>query len=171
MILFQWFTIISSRSGRNDLESQRDAEMNILIQDNKVYYGHYQGDISSIDMASGNIIWSSPFSFINNIFIHKNSIYGATTDNYLVSLDRASGFLNWKKNFQKSITEPFIINNIIMTFTTDGILNAYDRDTGDKIYEKDYGFDLHTKTQFITEKNKIYFQTIDGDTVCIQVIL
>ena len=167
----KWFTIISSRSGRNDLESQRDAEMNILIQDNKIYYGHYQGDISSIDMASGNIIWSSPFSFINNIFIYKNSIYGATTDNFLVSIDQASGFLNWKKNFKKTITEPFMINNIIMTFTTDGILNAYERDTGDKIYEKDYGLDLHVRTQFIIEKNKIYFQTIDGDTVCIQVIL
>ena len=96
----KWFTIISSRSGRNDLESQRDAEMNILIQDNKIYYGHYQGDISSIDMASGNIIWSSPFSFINNIFIYKNSIYGTTTDNFLVSIDQASGFLNWKKNLK-----------------------------------------------------------------------
>ena len=63
-----------------------------------------------------------------------------------------------------------MINNIIMTFTTDGILNAYERDTGDKIYEKDYGLDLHVRTQFIIEKNKIYFQTIDGDTVCIQVI-
>ena len=28
----KWLTIISSRSGRNDLESQRDAEMNILVR-------------------------------------------------------------------------------------------------------------------------------------------
>ena len=88
----EWFTIISSRSGRNDLESQRDAEMDIVINNNKIYYGHYQGNISSLDLLSGNIIWSSPFSFINNIKISDNSIYGSTTNDLLVSLDEASDF-------------------------------------------------------------------------------
>ena len=47
----KWLTVISSRSGRNDLESQRDAEMNILLSDNKLFYGHYQGDIASLDLS------------------------------------------------------------------------------------------------------------------------
>ena len=94
----EWFTLITSRSGRNDLESQRDAEMDILIEDERLYYGHYQGDVTSLDLRTGDIIWSSPFSLTNNLSIKNNSIFGSTTDNMLVSLDQASGFLNWKVN-------------------------------------------------------------------------
>ena len=165
----EWFTIISSRSGRNDLESQRDAEMDIVINNNKIYYGHYQGNISSLDLLSGNIIWSSPFSFINNIKISDNSIYGSTTNDLLVSLDEASGFLNWKIKITKSITEPFIIDDYVMTFTTDGILLGYDKGSGQIVYRKDYGFDLHPQTKFILEKNNLYFQTIDGDSINLKI--
>ena len=165
----EWFTIISSRSGRNDLESQRDAEMDIVINNNKIYYGHYQGNISSLDLLSGNIIWSSPFSFINNIKISDNSIYGSTTNDLLVSLDEASGFLNWKIKITKSITEPFIIDDYVMTFTTDGILLGYDKGSGQIVYRKDYGFDLHPQTKIKIEKNNLYFQTIDGDSINLKI--
>ena len=165
----EWFSIISSRSGRNDLESQRDAEMDIVINNNKIYYGHYQGNIASLDLLSGNIIWSSPFSFINNIKISDNSIYGSTTNDLLVSLDEASGFLNWKIKITKSITEPFIIDDYVMIFTTDGILLGYDKRNGQIVYKKDYGFDLHPQTKFILENNNLYFQTIDGDSISLKI--
>ena len=97
----KWLTVVSSRSGRNDLESQRDAEMNILISDNMLFYGHYQGDLASLDLNTGDIIWSSPLSFINNLSIYGSSILGSTTNNVLVSLDKASGFINWKNELIK----------------------------------------------------------------------
>ena len=40
----EWFSIISSRSGRNDLESQRDAEMNILLTNNGLDITNVWGD-------------------------------------------------------------------------------------------------------------------------------
>ena len=143
--------------------------MNIIVEKNIIYYGHYQGNLTSLDIFTGDIIWSSPFSFINNIIINNNSIFGSTSNNLLVSLDQASGFLNWKSPVNRNITEPFIIDDIIMTFSTDGVLFGYDKENGIKVYEKDFGFDLHPQTQYIVEKNTIYFQTIDGDTISIKI--
>ena len=167
----KWFTIISSRSGRNDLESQRDAEMNILVSNDRLFYGHYQGEIAALDLSSGDIVWSSPLSFINNILIHSSSILGSTTSNVLVSLDEASGFINWKSEVNKDITEPFIIDKIVMIFSTDGTLFGYDMESGEKVYEEEYGYDIHQKTEFIVEKNNIYFQSNDGDTIHLRVSL
>ena len=167
----KWFTIISSRSGRNDLESQRDAEMNILVSNDRLFYGHYQGEIAALDLSSGDIVWSSPLSFINNISIHSSSILGSTTSNVLVSLDEASGFINWKSKVNKDITEPFIIDKIVMIFSTDGTLFGYDMESGEKVYEEEYGYDIHPKTEFIVEKNNIYFQSNDGDTIHLRVSL
>ena len=165
----KWLTVISSRSGRNDLESQRDAEMNIFLSDDKIFYGHYQGDIASLDLSTGDIVWSSPLSFINNISMYGNSILGSTTSNVLVSLDKASGFMNWKSEINKDITEPFIIDKIAMIFSTDGTLFGYDIESGEKVYQEEFGYDIHPKTQFIIEKNNIYFQTSDGDTIHLRV--
>ena len=167
----KWFTIISSRSGRNDLESQRDAEMNILVSNDRLFYGHFQGEIAALDLSSGDIVWSSPLSFINNISIHSSSILGSTTSNVLVSLDKASGFINWKSEVNKDITEPFIIDKIVMIFSTDGTLFGYDIESGEKVYEEEYGYDIHPKTEFIVEKNNIYFQSNDGDTIHLRVSL
>ncbi len=165
----KWLTVISSRSGRNDLESKRDAEMSILLSDNKLFYGHYQGDIASLDLSSGDIIWSSPLSFINNISIYGSSILGSTTSNVLVSLDKASGFMNWKSEISKDITQPIIIDKIVMIFSTDGTLFGYDIESGEKVYEEEFGYDIHPKTEFIIENNNIYFQSSDGDMIHLRV--
>ncbi len=166
-----WFTIISSRSGRNDLESQRDAEMNIVTDNERLYYGHFQGELNSLDISSGEVIWSSPFSFINDIYIEDNAIYGSTTDNMLVSIDRASGFLNWKsQKSDEQLTEPFVISDVVMAFTTEGTLVGFTRE-GTHIYEKKFDLDLHPQTKFIVKKNKIYFQTRDGDIVHILITI
>ena len=167
----KWLTVISSRSGRNDLESQRDAEMNILVNNDRLFYGHYQGEIASLDLSTGDIVWSSPLSFINNISVDGPSILGSTTSNILVSLDKASGFVNWKSEVDKDITEPFIIDKVVMIFSTDGTLLGYDIESGEKVYEKEYGYYIHQKTEFIIDKNNIYFQSSDGDTIHLRVNL
>ena len=160
-----WFTIISSRSGRNDLESQRDAEMEIVINNGKLFYGHFQGELNALDINTGNIVWTSPFSFTNNIVINNNSIYGSTSDNMVVSIDKASGFVNWKsKKSNEQLTRPFIVSDLVMAFTTKGTLVAFNKD-GYLVYEKAFDLDIHSQTQFIQDGNKLYFQTIDGDIV------
>ena len=166
-----WFTISSSRSGRNDLESQRDAEMDIRVEGDKLYYGHFQGNLTSLDKNSGKIIWSSPFSIASNISLTSNSIIGSTTNNTLISLDKTSGFLNWKQEHADTITEPFIIDNIAMVVTTSGLLVGHDLENGTRIFEKDIGFDINHKTQFITNKNKVYFQSENGKIVCLQITI
>ena len=93
--------------------------MEIIIDNDKLYYGHFQGELNALDISTGNIVWTSPFSFINNITINNNAIYGTTSDNMIVSIDQASGFLNWKsKTSSEQLTQPFIVSNVIMAFTT-----------------------------------------------------
>ena len=168
----KWFTIISSRSGRNDLESQRDAEMDPIVNGRILFYGHYQGELNALDLSTGNIIWASPFSFINDVIINENSVYGSTSDNLIVSVDKASGFINWKDSVDDSmLTEPFLIKDLLFVFSTEGNLHVYDKNEGNKIYEDNLDFDLHPQTSFILDKDKVYFFTKDGDIVHIKITI
>ena len=145
--------------------------MDIRVESDKLYYGHFQGNLVSLDKNSGKIIWSSPFSIASNISLTSNSIIGSTTENTLISLDKTSGFLNWKQEYNDTITEPFIINNIAMVITTSGLLIGHDLENGSRIFEKDIGFDINHRTQFITNKNKVYFQSENGKIVCLQITI
>ena len=168
----KWFTIISSRSGRNDLESQRDAEMDPIVNGRILFYGHYKGELNALDLSTGNIIWASPFSFINDVIINENSVYGSTSDNLIVSVDKASGFINWKDSVDDSmLTEPFLIKDLLFVFSTEGNLHVYDKNEGNKIYEDNLDFDLHPQTSFILDKDKVYFFTKDGDIVHIKITI
>jgi len=168
----KWFTIISSRSGRNDLESQRDAEMDPIVSDKMLFYGHYQGELNALDISTGDIIWASPFSFINDVIINENSLYGSTSDNLIVSIDKASGFINWKVSVDDSIlTEPFLIKDLLLVFSTTGKLYVYDKNEGNKIFEDNLDFDLHPQTSFILDKDKVYFFTADGDIVHLKITI
>ena len=108
-----------------------------------------------------------------NLFysINGSSILGSTTSNVLVSLDKASGFTIWKNELNKDITEPFIIDRIVMIFSTDGTLFGYDIESGERVYQEEYGYNIHPKTEFIVERNNIYFQTNDGETIHLRVDL
>ena len=139
--------------------------MQISIDNGKLYYGHFQGDLTALDSNTGNIVWTSPFSFINNIIINDNSIYGTTSDKVLVSIDQASGFLNWRSKISsEQFTQPFIVEDLVMTFTTEGTLVAFKKD-GTNVYEKSFDLNLHPQTKFVLDGNKLYFQTLDGDIV------
>ena len=84
----------------------------------------------------------------------------------LVSIDQASGFVNWKSKISsEQFTKPFIINDVVMAFTTEGTLVAFDKRTVILLYEKAFDLDIHSQTQFIQDGNKLYFQTLDGDIV------
>ena len=139
--------------------------MQINIDNDKLYYGHFQGELTALDRNTWNIIWTSPFSFINDIIINDNAIYGSTSDNKLVSIDQASGFLNWRSKISsEQFTQPFIIKDLVMTFTTQGTLVAFKKD-GTNVYEEKFDLNLHPQTKFILDGNKLYFQTLDGDIV------
>ena len=157
-------TILSSRSGRNDLESQRDAEMDILIDNDNLYFGHYQGNLVSINKNTGNINWSSPFSFDTNIVFDNQSIFGSSTDNYILSIDKNSGFLNWKSKYDKTgkITQPIIIKDFVIIFDTNENLIAIDKKNGSVVEIFDSNIEVNYKSNILSYKDSIYILSIDG---------
>ena len=66
-----WIVSISPRSGRNELESLRDVEMTPFVKDGAIFVGSFQGNLISVDVFNGNLIWSKPMSVLSNIMLMK----------------------------------------------------------------------------------------------------
>ena len=158
-----WLTLISPRSGRNDLESLRDVEMIPLLDNSVLFVGSYQGNLVAIDSLSGNTIWKTPMSVHSNVNVDSSNLYVSSKLGVVYAVDRYDGSIKWKTSLDKTIlyTEPHIINNKIVTFSTLGDIAILNKETGKLIhYENiidpvDFQSDIYLidKVLYILTKN------------------
>ena len=151
------------KSGRNELESLRDIEMSPLIKDGSLYVGSYQGNLISVDIMSGNIIWITPISIHANLGIDDSNIYASSNDGIIYAIDRYNGDKVWQAQFNQDtlFSQPTVLNNYIITFSTNGDLIVLDKSNGDTVHfeelldEIDYQSNvlLINKILYIVSKN------------------
>lgn len=158
-----WLSLISPRSGRNDLESLRDVEMTPIIDQGVLFVGFYQGNLAAVDVITGGIIWKIPLSVHSNINLDTSNVYVASSKGTLYSIDRYDGSINWDIVLNEDLlyTEPHIIENKIITFSTKGDIAVIDRETGNLLHyeniidELDFQTDIYLidKVLYILSKN------------------
>ena len=158
-----WLSLISPRSGRNDLESLRDVEMTPIIDQGVLFVGFYQGNLAAVDVITGGIIWKTPLSVHSNINLDTSNVYVASSKGTLYSIDRYDGSINWDIVLNEDLlyTEPHIIGNKIITFSTKGDIAVIARETGTLLHyeniidELDFQTDIYLidKVLYILSKN------------------
>ena len=139
------------------IKSQK--KLSLVILSGKVYFNNSIGDISAVDVNSGNLIWQTPtqsssiyenaFSLKNSdLVMENNSIYFSNNKNELFAIDFQSGVFKWKQNVNSSLRST-IINNLLFTISKEGYLIIVDASNGKimrmtNIFDrfKDYKIDL-----------------------------
>ncbi len=158
-----WLTLVSPRSGRNDLESLRDVEMIPVIDQGVLFIGFYQGNLAAVDILTGGTIWKIPLSIHSNINIDSTSVYASSSGGTIYSIDRYDGAVKWRTTLDKKLlyTEPHIIDDKIITFSTLGDIAVLDKKNGNLIHyesiidELDFQTDIYQidKILYILSKN------------------
>ena len=127
-----WIVSISPRSGRNELESLRDVEMTPFVKDGTIFVGSFQGNLISVDVFNGNLIWSKPMSILSNIDVDEENVYAADSEGYIFALDRFSGFTKWKLKLENNLigTQSFSYEKYIINISTKGHIMVIDKNQG-----------------------------------------
>ena len=161
-------------------------KLSLVIKDNTIVFINTIGDVSSINIDNGNLLWQTPtqsnviyenaFSLQNSDLVLKdNSIYFSNNKNELFSLDFKSGVLKWKQKVNSNI-RPTVVENLLFTVSIEGYLIIIDTNTGNIIRMTNV-FDRIKKskkdkikpTGFILAKNKIYLSLNNGKLIIISI--
>ena len=172
------------KAGNTFIKSQK--KLSIIIVNNVLYFNNSTGDITAIDIDSGNMMWQTPTqnsTIYENTFLLKTSnivannkmIIFSNNKNEFYSIDLITGNLNWKQNINSNI-QPTIINELIFTITNEGFLIIIDSKTGNIIRITDI-FSLIKKKKrnkikpigFIVAKKNIYLTTDHGRLLLIDI--
>ena len=153
-------------------------KLSLVILNGNIYFNNSIGDISAVDIKTGNLIWQTPTQsslIYENSFLLETSDLIADDDSILLSNNRNeffsfsanTGALNWQQKINSNI-RPTLIENLIFTVTIEGFLVVIDNKTGniiritnvfDKIKKnkrskiKPVGFIVGTKNIYLTTDN------------------
>ena len=173
------------KTEKSFIKSQQ--KLSFIINNNKIVFINTLGDLSSIDIATGNLFWQSPtqsssiyenyFSLKNSDLISaKNTIYFSNNQNEFFAIDEGSGIVKWKQNLNSNL-RPTFADGLIFTVTLEGYLAVIDSRNGNIVRMtnvlnkiKNYKKKNIKPEGFIVSKNKIYLSLNNGRLVVIEII-
>jgi len=166
------------------IKSQK--KLSIVIVEDKLYFNNSLGDISSVDIDSGELIWQRPTqsSFIfddgfflktSDIIADKNTLYFSNNKNQFFSIDIKSGTLNWEQKINSNL-RPTLIDNYLFAVSLKGYLIIIDKFSGKIIRITDLFKNIKIKKRekiepngFVVAKDNIYLTTNHGRLLVIDI--
>ena len=132
-------------------------KLSMVIIDEKIIFNNSIGDITAVDVNSGQMIWQTPtqssliyddtfFLKTSVIVADKNAVYLSNNKGSFFSLDINTGILNWKQNIQSNL-RPTIIDNYIFTVSDKGYLFIMDKISGNIIRITDIFKNMKSKKE------------------------
>ena len=166
------------------IRSQKKLSM-VIIND-KIYFNNSLGDITAVEIESGELIWQSPtqstlaydegyFLKTSDIIADAQTLFFSNNKNQFYSLDIKTGGVNWKQKINSNL-RPTLIDNYIFTISLKGYLFIIEKNSGNIIRITDLFKSIKPKirnkilpTGFIVGKNNIYLTTDHGRLLTVDI--
>ena len=173
------------KSEKSFIKSQQ--KLSFIINDNKLVFINTLGDLSSIDINTGNLVWQTPtqssaiyenyFSLKNSDLIAQNdTIYFSNNKNEFFAIDERNGVIKWKQNINSNL-RPTFADGLVFTVTLEGYLAVIDSRNGNIVRMtnvlniiKNYKKKNINPVGFIITNNKIYLSLNNGSLIIIDTI-
>jgi outer membrane protein assembly factor BamB len=161
-----------------------NTRISIALDEKNIYFNNSIGDVTAVDIKSGQLIWQVPtqnnnisqnaFQLSNSeLVINENTIFFSNNKNEFYSIDTATGLINWKTEISSDL-KPIVIGKLIITISENGYLYIIDKKSGNIIRVNDLFKNYKDKkrkkikpTGFFVALNKIYVTNNDGKLIIV----
>ena len=173
------------KTEKSFIKSQQ--KLSFIINNNRIIFINTLGDLSSIDINDGKLVWQTPTqssSIYENYFSLKNSdlisannkIYFSNNQNEFFAVDERNGVIKWKQNLNSNL-RPTFADNLLFTVTLEGYLAIIDSRNGNIVRMtsvlsqiKNYKKKNIKPEGFIVGKKNIYLSLNNGRIVVIKIL-
>lgn len=127
-----WELTLSVPSGRSEIERLVDLDGQFVLRDGVIYVSAYQGDLSAVVEATGQVLWTRSFSSYQAIAIDDEALYLVDDNSHLWSIDRRSGSAFWKQDAldARKLTAPARVGDFLVVGDLDGYVHWIDTSDG-----------------------------------------
>lgn len=127
-----WETVVAEPRGRTEVERVVDVDAELAVGDGVVHASSYQGNLVTLSVASGQMIWSRDIGSSSGMVIDRAYLYVTDINGDVWALSRRDGETMWKQEalHQRGLSAPAQQGNYIIVGDFEGYLHWFDKEDG-----------------------------------------
>ncbi|GAA3906275.1 MULTISPECIES: outer membrane protein assembly factor BamB [Gibbsiella] len=120
-----WQQRISQPSGATEIDRLNDVDTTPVIVDGVVYALGYNGNLSALDLRSGQIMWKRELGSVNDFIVDAGRIYLVDQNDRVVALSTDGGVTVWTQSelLHRNLTPPVMYNSYLVVGDAEGYLH------------------------------------------------
>lgn len=158
-----WQQRISQATGPTEIDRLSDVDTTPVIVNGVIYALAYNGNLTALDLRSGQIIWKRDLGSVNNIVVDAGRIYMVDQNDRVLALSTDGGVTQWTQSdlLHRLLTAPVLYNGYLVVGDSEGYMHWIDPDSGHFVAQQKVdssGF----LTNPIVADGKLLIQAKDG---------
>lgn len=127
-----WQQRISQATGSTEIDRLSDVDTTPVIVNGVVYALAYNGNLTALDLRSGQIMWKRELGSVNDFIVEGNRIYMVDQNDRLLALSTEGGVTLWTQSdlLHRLLTAPALYNGSLVVGDSEGYMHWIDPDNG-----------------------------------------
>ena len=127
-----WEATLAIAQGTGDMSRMTDVDGKLSTVGEALFAASFNGQIAGINMRSGAIAWSAPYSSYTGVEADNNGLYTCNAEGDVWKLDPRTGTPLWKQAEleRRQPTTPTLQGNYLVVGDTDGYLHWLNTSNG-----------------------------------------
>ena len=158
-----WQQRISQATGPTEIDRLSDVDTTPVIVNGVVYALAYNGNLTAMDLRSGQVMWKRELGSVNDFVVDGNRIYLADQNDRLLALSTEGGVTLWTQSdlLHRLLTAPALYNGSLVVGDSEGYMHWIDPSNGRFVaQEKVDGSGFLTEP--VVADGKLLIQAKDG---------
>ena len=163
-----WQQRISQATGTTEIDRLSDVDTTPVIVNGVVYALAYNGNLTALDLRSGQILWKRELGSVNDFIVDGNRIYIADQNDRVLALTTDGGVTLWTQSdlLHRLLTAPALYNGSLVVGDSDGYVHWINPEDGRFVAQQKVdssGF----LTEPVVADGKLLIQAKDGTVYAI----
>lgn len=163
-----WQQRISQPSGATEIDRLSDVDTTPVIVNGVVYALAYNGNLSALDLRSGQILWKREIGGVKDLIVDAGRIYLVDQDDRVIALNADGGVAIWRQSelLHRNLTSPVLYNGYLVVGDSEGYLHWMNTTDGRFVAQQKLdssGF----QTEPVVASDKLLIQSKDGEVYAI----
>ncbi|MCE9679228.1 outer membrane protein assembly factor BamB [Shewanella sp. AS1] len=159
-----WEQPIYTPSGGNEFSRMADVDMQPLVSGENLYAVSYNGNLVSMELRTGRVVWTRKYSSLNNLATSGLYLFMVDDHSRVYAIDKRNGLEVWSNNelSNRDLTAPAVFGDYIVVGDFEGYLHFINRTDG-RIVGRVEVDSSGLFSQPLVIDDKIYVQSRDGE--------
>ncbi|WP_437887479.1 outer membrane protein assembly factor BamB [Phytobacter sp. V91] len=120
-----WQQRISQATGPTEIDRLSDVDTTPVIVNGVVYALAYNGNLTAMDLRSGQVMWKRELGSVSDFIVDGNRIYMIDQNDRVLALTTDGGVTLWTQSdlLHRNLTSPVLYNGYIVTGDSEGYMH------------------------------------------------